>query len=95
MTIADVRDAFNAITLPHGIRCTGALLNYCDKQGNPDGPRDHQQLVFNCVKSSDNTAAQYTSAILPPGTNMTMAAAAVANGIINAQATATRAAEMT
>lgn len=82
MGIADIRDAFNAVALEHGIRCTGALLHYCDKDGKPDGPRTHQQLTFNCVKSNDNTTVQYTSDLLPPGASVMAAAAAAASKAI-------------
>lgn len=84
VSISDIRDAFNTISLPKGIRCTDALLTYCDKAGKPDGPRDHQQLVFTCVNSNDNTAHRYTSALLPPGASVLQAAQDMANKAIGA-----------
>jgi hypothetical protein len=78
MSISDIRDAFNIISVPKGIRCTSALLNYCDKDGKSDGPRNHQQLVFDCVNVNDNTGHRYTSAVLPPGAGVLQAAQDVA-----------------
>jgi hypothetical protein len=84
MSIAAIRDAFNVISLAKGLRCTSALLNYCDAKGTSTGKRDHQQLVFNCVRSADNTTPQYTSDVLPGGTNAIAAAQAVAQKAIGA-----------
>jgi hypothetical protein len=81
MSTVDLRDAFNIVSLPKGIRCTGALLMYCDAQGTPTGKRDHQQLVFNCVNGNDNTTKQFTSDPLPPGTNVNAATAALASKV--------------
>lgn len=82
MGIASIRDAFNTIAADRGIRCTGALLNYCDKDGKPDGLRTHQRLVFNCVK--DGAAVQYETGLLPPGTDVVAAAQDVARKVIEA-----------
>jgi len=81
MSTADLRDAFNAVSLEKGTRCTSALLMYCDAQGTHDGPRNHQQLIFNCVNGNDNTTKQFTSDPLPPGTNVNAAAAQLASKV--------------
>jgi hypothetical protein len=82
MSISDVRDAFNTVAISRGIRCTNALLIYCDKDGKPDGLRTYQQLVFNCVNASDNSTKQHTSDILPPGANVNAAAAETARKVV-------------
>lgn len=83
MSIADLTSTFNAIALEKGTRCTGALLLYCDAKGvHGAGKRDHQQLVFNCVRSSDNTTHQFTSDPVPPGGSIIAAAADVARKAI-------------
>jgi hypothetical protein len=84
MSTVDLRDAFNGISLPKGIRCTGAMLLYCDAQGTSTGKRDHQQLVFNCVNGKDNTSNQFASDPLPPGTNVNAAAAELAKKVTSA-----------
>ena len=82
MSASDLRDAFNAVSLPAGVRCTGAFLLYCDPAGTPHGKRSHQKLVFNCVRSADNTAHQFTTDALHPGTNVNAEAATFARKII-------------
>lgn len=49
MSIADVRQAFNNGAAGK-IKCTRALLVYCDSNGRQGGAkRDHQLLIFNCA----------------------------------------------
>jgi hypothetical protein len=84
MSTADLRDAFNAVSLPKGIRCTGARLMYCDAAGKSDGIRNHQQLAFDCVNGNDNTVHEFTSDPLPPGTNVNAAAAQLASKVTGA-----------
>jgi hypothetical protein len=82
MSTAALRDTFNLVSEPKGIRCTGALLIYCDAKGESDGLRTHQRLVFNCVHAAGNATRQYTSDPLPPGSNATAAAQAMAQKAI-------------
>lgn len=69
MTISDVRDAFNSVTLPKGLRCEKVLLMYCDEDGrHGEGKRDHQLLVFNC-----GDGKQFTT-VVKPGASVNVAA---------------------
>ena len=77
MSIADIRDAFNAATAAKGIRCDRALLMYCDDSGNAGAEkRTHQMLVFNCTNGK-----QYTT-IVPPGQNINVAAMAYGQKVV-------------
>lgn len=85
MSIIDLRNAFNEVSVPAGVRCTSNLLLYGDAEGlHGGGKRDHQILVFNCVRSTDNTTHQYISDPLPPGASLIAAAQALANKAIGA-----------
>jgi hypothetical protein len=81
---ADLRDAFNSVSIPKGIRCNGARLMYCDPTGKSDGLRNHQQLAFDCVNVIDNTLHEFTTDPLPPGTNVNAAAAQLASKVTGA-----------
>jgi hypothetical protein len=85
MSTIDLRDAFNGVSLPKGIRCTGAMLLYCDASGDQSADkRDHQRLVFQCVDANDNATKQFATDPLPPGTNVNAAAAAFAGKVTGA-----------
>jgi hypothetical protein len=81
MSIAGLRDAFNAVTLPQ-VRCTAARLSYCDSSGSDTGPRNHQRIAFDYVKPADNSSGSIQSDPLPPGTNITATAQALARTAI-------------
>lgn len=75
-----LRDAFNLITVPHGLRCTGALMNWVTHKGKVT----HRQLTFNCVCATDNTKHQFISDPLPPGVDALSMVPVAANKAIEA-----------
>jgi hypothetical protein len=84
MSASDLRDAFNAISQPGGIRCVRATLIYCDATGSEVGPRNHQRVTFETVKGADNSLATYQSDPLPPGSSILTATQALARKAIGA-----------
>jgi hypothetical protein len=82
MSASDLRDAFNMISLPGGVRCTAARLTYCDADGSPTGMRNHQRIAFDTVKAADNSIATYQSDPLPPGSSVLTATQTIARKAI-------------
>lgn len=82
MSASDLRDAFNAVSLPHDIRCVAARLSYCDAQGTPHGPRNHQRIEFDLVKAADNSTQTVATDLIPPGANVFLAVRALAQKVV-------------
>lgn len=82
MSSSDLRDAFNAVSLPQGVRCIAVRLTYCDAQGNPDGPRNHQRIAFDLVKGADNSKQTVATDPIPPGASIDQATRNLAQKVI-------------
>lgn len=83
MGASDLRDSFNAISLPSGVRCIAVRLTYCDANGTAQGPRTYQIVSFDLVKAADNSKQTVTSDPIPPGANLLQAVQALAQKAIS------------
>jgi hypothetical protein len=82
MSISALRDAFNGITLPVGMRCTGCRMRYVDADGVSNVHRNFQILEFDVVRSGDNLQKTLFSKPIPGGAVLVAEAMAFAQAIV-------------
>jgi hypothetical protein len=68
MSISDIRDHFNLHGVERGVRCTRALLGYCDAEGGSAGPRNYQVLTFDVTRGEKTFTIQGSP--VPPGADV-------------------------
>jgi hypothetical protein len=69
MSTSELRDSFNQVSEPFGIRCVAVRMSYCDHEGGAK-KRDHQKLEFDIVSATDNSARTLMSVPLHGQTNL-------------------------
>jgi len=80
MSTAALRDAFNAVSEPAGIRCSMVRLNWCDAKGGVAGLRDHVTLTFELADGAH--AWTVGTDPIPPAADLTSAARQMAQQTI-------------
>lgn len=82
MSITAIRDAFNYVSEPEGIRCVRARLHYCDAAGGSTGLRNHSRLEFDLAQGDRQWTIK--SGVLVPGASAYQVARALARQAIEA-----------